>query len=200
VEIEGQGQNFAGSVGGELNYGAAPNLQLSAALPLAYSHDASGWRWGTGDVELSAKYRFLNDKRAGVQVATFPAITLPTASNGLGTGHVTALLPVWIQKDTGPWSIFGGGGYAINTGDGNRDYWRGGIAVTRTFGERLLLGIETDRQGADTVDGSGSTSLGIGAIYKFHAPWRLLASGGPTFDDHRGKAGFHAYVALGLDL
>lgn len=117
----------------------------------------------------------------------------------MGAGRVTGLLPVWAQKDFGPWSVFGGGGYAINPGAGNRNYWTGGVALTRTFGERLLVGVEVDRQGADTVGGRASTSLGLGAIYDLPGPLRLLASGGPTYEDGGGRA-FHLFVALGLDF
>jgi hypothetical protein len=46
---------------------------------------------------------------------------------GKAAGKFTALFPVWVQKDLGPWSIFGGGGYAINAGVGNNDYWTGGL-------------------------------------------------------------------------
>lgn len=200
IEAEGRGGDFSGVAETELNYGAAKDLQLTVGLPVAYAHDRGGWRRGAGDLEVSAKYRFLHDKVAGVQIAAFPGLTLPTATNGMGAGHVTALLPIWMQKDIGPWSVFGGGGYAINPGAGNRDYWTGGVAVSRQFGESLLLGIEVDRQGADTVGGVGSTSLGFGAIYQLKAPFRLLASGGPSFDDRGGAAGFHAFVALGMDF
>jgi hypothetical protein len=65
---------------------------------------------------------------------------------------------------------------------------------------KLLLGIEAERQGAETVGGNGSTSLGLGAIYQLKAPFRLLASGGPTFEDSGGAAGFHIFLAHGLDL
>jgi hypothetical protein len=167
---------------------------------MAYSHDGTGMRWGVGDVAVSVKYRFYHDEGAGIQIAVFPGMTLPTASYGMGNGKITGLLPVWVQKDTGPWSVFGGGGYAINPGDGNRNYWTGGIAVSRHVTSKLLIGIEADRQGADTVGGNGSTSLGIGAIYQMKAPFRLLASGGPTFEDGGGAAGFHAFLALGLDF
>ena len=124
---------------------------------------------------------------------------MPTATNGLGAGRVTALLPVWAQKDMGKWSVFGGGGYAINPGPGNRDYWTGGAALTHQFDKRLLVGIEADRHGSDTVGGRASTSLGIGAIYDLPGPLRLLASGGPTLGDG-GEHGFHSFVALGLDF
>lgn len=200
VETEGRGADFSGSTGAELNYGAAPNLQLTLGLPVAYAHDKAGWRWGAGDIEMSAKYRFYHNEAAGLSIAFFPGLTLPTASHGLGAGKVTGFLPIWAQKDAGAWSVFGGGGYAINPGEGNRDYWTGGVAVTRHLGQHLLLGVEADRQGADTVDGSASTSLGMGAIYELGAPLRLLASGGPTFEDRGGAAGFHAFLALGLDF
>ena len=118
----------------------------------------------------------------------------------MGNGKVTGLLPVWVQKDSGPWSVFGGGGYAINPGDGNRNYWTGGVAVSRQVTSKLLIGIEADRQGADTINGNGSTSMGIGTIYQLKAPFRLLASGGPTFNDGGGAAGFHAFLALGVDF
>jgi len=63
----------------------------------------------------------------------------------------------------------------------------------------LLLGFEADRQGADTVGGAPATSLGLGAIVRLNRHLRLLGSGGPTFSDQGGKAGFHGYVALGWD-
>jgi hypothetical protein len=199
LEAEGRGANYEGSVGVELNYGGAKDLQLTVALPVDYVHDASGLLWARGDIELSAKYRFYHDERAGLQVAFFPGATLPTASKDAGNDKVTALLPVWAQKDMGPWSLFGGG-YAINPGDGNRNYWTGGIALTRQASKQLLLGVEADRQGPDVDGGRASTSLGLGAILQLKAPFRLLGSGGPTLVDGDGKPGFHAFVAVGLDF
>ena len=149
--------------------------------PLAFAHDGAGWQHGVGDVEASAKYRFYNDEQSGLQIAAFPGVSIPTASRGLGAGKVTALLPVWAQQDLGRWSIFGGGGYAINPGAGNRDYWTGGAAVTLQASKAPPVGVEVDRQGPDTIDGRASTSLGLGAILKLRQPFRLLASGGPTF-------------------
>jgi hypothetical protein len=198
LDAAGRGASFDGAFGAELNYGAAPDLQLTVGLPAAYSHDVSGLRTGRGDLKLSAKYRFYHDDGTGVSIAVFPGVTLPTASGGLGSRHVTGLLPVWAQKNMGVWSVFGGGGYALNPGPGNRDFWTGGVAVTHTVSKRLLIGVEADRQGADTAGGSASTSLGVGAILQLKAPFRLLASGGPTFVDGEGSPGFHTFVALGL--
>lgn len=200
LDAAGKGRDYDGALGVELNYGAAPDVQVTLGLPVAYVHDADGFRSGRGDLELSVKYRFFHDEAAGLSVAVFPAISLPTAVHGLGAGRVTALLPVWAQKDAGPWSVFGGGGYAINPGAGNRDYWTGGLAVSRQVTDALLLGAEIDRQGADTIDGSPSTSLGLGAILQLRPPFRLLGSAGPTFVDGDDAPGFHAFLALGLDF
>lgn len=200
LEWEGRNQDFAGSFGAELNYGVANDVQLTLGLPVAYSHDPAGWRSGADDLRFSVKYRFFQDEDTGVQAAFFPGVTLPTGSNRFGAGRTTALLPVWLQKVAGPWVVFGGGGYAINPGHGNRDYWTGAANVSRTFGERLLIGVEAQRQGADTDDGTASTSLGIGATYQLREPFHLLGSVGPTFDDAGGPATFHAFLALGLDF
>jgi hypothetical protein len=200
AEGEGRGANLEGTGGVELNYGAARDLQITVGLPVAYAREDGDWRSGFGDLEVSAKYQFYHGTIEGLSIAVFPGLTLPTASNGMGERNVTALLPVWVQKDSGDWSVFGGGGYAINPGDGNRDYLTGGIAVARSYGDRLLIGFEADRQAADTDGGNGQTSLGLGVIYRLGGRYRLLASGGPTFDDAGGSVGFHAYVALGLDL
>lgn len=118
VDGEGNGANFEGAAGVEINYGAAPNVQVTVELPAAYGHDSIGTECGAGDVAVSLKYRFYHDEAHGLSVAVFPGLTLPTATNGLGAGDVTGFFPVWIQKDSGPWSVFGGGGYAINPGKG----------------------------------------------------------------------------------
>ena len=199
-EAEGRGIDYEGSLGAEINYGLAKDVQMTLGLPVAFAHDDTGMHWGAGDVAVSVKYRFYHDEAAGISIAAFPGMTLPTASHGMGHGKVTGFLPVWAQKDAGPWSVFGGGGYAINPGAGNRDYWTGGIAVSRHLGKRLLIGLEADRQGAERVGGKGSTSLGLGMILQLKAPFRLLASVGPSFEDGGGAAGFHMFAALGLDF
>jgi hypothetical protein len=198
-ELGGHGRDLEVTSAADFSYGAATDVQLSLAVSIAGAHDTHRWRSGVGDVELSAKYRFINDETSGLQVAAFPGLSLPTASNGMGAGRVTALLPVWFQKDSGKWSVFGGGGYAINLGAGNRNYWTGGIAVSKQFSDRFLLGVEYDRQGANELGGHGSSSLGLGAIYALKAPFRLLLSGGPTIENQTHQTGFHAFLALGMD-
>jgi hypothetical protein len=200
LDWNGRNRDYEGSFGAEINFGAAEDVQLTLGLPVAFAHDAGGSRAGADDVSISVKYRFYQDEEAGTQVAFFPGVTLPTGSNGFGADRMTALLPVWFQKDAQAWLLFGGGGYAINPGPGNRDYWTGAANVSRRFGERWLVGAEAQRQGADTNGGTASTSFAIGAICRLAKSFRLLGRVGPTFDDAGGPASFHAFLALGLDF
>jgi hypothetical protein len=197
-QLAGSGSDFDGSFGAEINYGPLPAVQLTVDLPAAFSRSSAGWRWGAGDIAASVKYRFFRDERSGLQIAAFPGVTLPTAANGLGVGRVTALLPIWAQEDLGRWSVFGGGGYAVNPGRGNRDFWEAGIAVTHDFGRGASGGVELFHRGPDMIGGSAETDLGVGTILHVSGPASVLLSGGPSWTEHR--TGYHAYAALGLNF
>lgn len=196
--VDGDDGNIDGAAGIDFNYGAAEGVQLTATLPVGFARQRgqSGWTTGGGDVELGVKYRFLNHDQAGFSVAVFPRAILPTASNGFGSSGTRFLLPVWAQQDIGPWSVFGGGGYEINPGTGNRDFWQAGLAVTRTISDRWSVGGEMTHQGPDTVGARSTTSLGIGSIVKLGGPVSLLLSGGPSFS--AGATSYHLYTALGF--
>src|SRR5277367_5925419 len=54
------GDGTSGEAGIDFNYGAAPNLQLTAVLPAGYDFgSASPSVAGLSNIELGAKYRFL---------------------------------------------------------------------------------------------------------------------------------------------
>ena len=189
------GGETAGVAGVELNYGGAENLQLTALLPLAFD-SATHFRAGAGDVQLSGKYRFLHPAEGSwlPDAAVFPAVTLPTALRSLDTGHASFFLPFWLQKDFGKWSTFGGGGYDINPGRGQRDYGLVGWALTRQFSKRLNLGVELYHQTPQTSGGPALTNLGFGAIYQLTKHWALMGSGGPGLqhEAHGGESAFYA--------
>ena len=196
---EGHRSELDADVGLDLNYGPLPGVQLTATLPLSFSHAPSdGWRSGAGDVELGVKYRFFHDEKNGLSAAVFPRAIQPTASHFSGD-RTRFLLPVWIGKDfAGGTSLFGGGGYLINPGRGNRDVWQAAVALTQDLHERLSVGAELTRQGPDTAGATAQTRAGIGTIVKLSRHYALLLSGGPTWADHRTS--YHFYAALGLDF
>jgi hypothetical protein len=199
ASFDGRGSDFDGEGGFDLNYGAGKNLQLTATVPLAFSHSVeSGWRAGTGDLELAAKYRFINDDKSGWQASIFPRVILPTSTNGLGGRRVRLLLPLWVQKDIGKTSVFGGAEYEINPGSGNRNFVHAGIAVAHDVSEKLQLGAELSTQSAEVRGGKASTNLDLGMIDKLGGPFSLLTAAGPGFS--AGQTGYHGYVALGLNF
>jgi hypothetical protein len=168
-------------------------------VPLNFSRERmEGWRTGTGDVELAVKYRFLNDEKSGVSAAVFPRAILPTS--GLESNERTRLLlPLWVQKDfAGGTSLFGGGGYELNPGRGNRDFWQAAVAVTHDVSRSLSVGGELAWQQADAVGGSNELNLGLGSIVKLSNHHALLFSVGPTWAGHR--TGYHFYGAFGLNF
>jgi hypothetical protein len=151
-------------------------------------------------LELAVKYRFLRQADDGwtPDIAVFPRLFVPTADRQFGTGRLGLLMPTWAEKDFGPWSVFGGGGYQINPGTGQRNFWQGGVAINRTMGERLSLGAEVYGQTNDTRDGGGYETLNLAATYKLVKHWSLLASAGPTWSP--GSAdGYVFYLALKAD-
>ncbi|MEA2999687.1 MAG: hypothetical protein QOK17_1520 [Sphingomonadales bacterium] len=196
----GQHRDLESEGGIDLNYGGFKDVQLTATLPVALTHQGGrGTRVGPGDVELGVKYRFIKAERGGFEAAIFPRVILPTGGHRFGTGRVRLLLPLWAQKDFDRWSLFGGAGYTINPGAGNRDFWQSGLALTRSLSERTSLGGEAWIEGADAVGGHRTIGLGLGGIHKLGGPFALLVSGGPTWE-HRGARGWRGYAALGLSF
>ena len=188
-----------GESGFDVNYGGAKDLQLSAVVSLGYNHNTgSDAHVGFADTELGAKYRFLHQSDGSwmPDLSLFPKIELPTGNGRFGSGRVGFSIPFWAQKDFGGWSVFGGGGWALNPGVGNRNYGFGGIAVTRQVAKTLLLGGELYHQTADATDTRSSTGLGLGASWQIDPKWSLIGSGGPLVG-HLAQTGRYAfYLAL----
>jgi hypothetical protein len=113
-------------------------------------------------------------------VGAFPLIEVPTgdARRGLGAGYVQAFLPIWVQKDIGKWTTYGGGGYWINPGPGNRDYWFTGWLLQRQMTEKLALGGEVFHQTSSMSGRNGSTGFNLGGAYDFTEHHHLLVSAG----------------------
>ena len=191
---------FDGVAGFDLNYGAVAGVQLTATIPLDYAHSGGQGAVGFGDLELGVKYRLVNDEASGVSVAIFPRVILPTADSRNGQGKAAYLLPVWAQKDFGPWSVFGGGGYTINPGSGNRDFWQSGLALTRTLSPKLSLGGEVAHRGPEVVGGKPYTALNFGGIYQLGGPLALIFSGGPGIQNARDGGRYNVYVGLATNF
>jgi hypothetical protein len=191
----------AGEAGLDFNYGGAKDLQLTLVIPAAVDHSEGDTHVGMGVVEAAAKLKVVHQDKDGWRpdVAVFPRLFLPTAPSRFASRHANLLLPVWAEKDFGPWAVFGGGGFQLNPGGGNRDFWTGGIAVTRQVTERLNLGAEITHRSRDAEDGHDFTGANLGLIYKLTDHWSLLASGGPGLQNARHEGRYDFYFSLKAD-
>ncbi len=164
-----------GAAGIDFNYGAAPDLQLTATLPIGFAAPADDQaNVGFGNIELGAKYRFLHQSAFGLDVSIFPRLFVPTGSSSVSDNHVSILLPVWLQKDwDGSWSLFGGGGCVLST-FAAQDFCLAGAVVTHQFVSNLQLGVELFHQTADANGTLASTSVGLGATYDLNQTYHLL--------------------------
>jgi hypothetical protein len=187
----------SGATGVDFNYGAAPDVQLTGVLPVAYERPASGGSVaGLGNVELAAKYRFLHQAQVGWDVAVFPRVFLPSASRRVGDRHASFLLPLWVEKDWGDWSTFGGGGCELNRGGGSRDFCLAGWALARQVLPDLQLGAELVHQTADAKGGRGSTGLGVGLRYDLSDNYHFLAYAGPGLQNSAEAARYSWYASV----
>ncbi len=197
----GAGTNTVGGTDGEagldFNYGILPNTQLSITLPVAYDAAAGGPTiGGFGNVELGVKYRFLHQDDIGLDVSVFPRVFFPSASHRLGEQHASFFLPLWIEKDIGSWSAFGGGGCLVNHGGDSKNFCLMGAATTYQVLPKLQLGAEVFHQTADTFGGQASTGLGFGARYDFTELLHLVASAGPGIENAAETNRHSWYAAL----
>lgn len=187
-----------GAGGVDFNYGGATDLQLTTVVPLAFDTSDGGRRIGAGNVELAAKYKFLHQDRDGVDLSVFPRIFVPSGGRRFGSGRVQLLLPLWAERDWGRWSVFGGGGYQINPGE--RDYWTGGIALSRAIGARASIGAEVYHHGPDARDARAFTGISVGATYRLSKHWSVIGAAGPGLENARDQGQVSAYAALKADF
>jgi len=174
----------------ELNNGVAKNTQLHLVVPRAYFSQNGMSSSGLGDIEAGVKYRVIEQTGSRPDVGVFPQAELATgdSSKGLGNGRTWYKAPLWIEKDRGAWTDYGGGGFAYNPAPGQRNYWFGGNLLQRTLSPKLALGAEIFLRGATAdvgqsgqieVPGSRSTTLwNVGGQYNFSPDFSLLFSAG----------------------
>ncbi|MGH9665015.1 MAG: hypothetical protein ACRD9L_11380 [Bryobacteraceae bacterium] len=78
-------------------------------------------------------------------IGTFTMFELPAgnADRGLGVGKLWFKVPIWVQKSSGSWTTYGGGGETIIRGvPGYRDFPYAGWLVQRGLGKKLILATE----------------------------------------------------------
>ena len=151
---------------------------------------------------MGVKYRFLEEREGAwwPQIAVYPLLEVPSDDirHRLGAGQVRAFLPIWLQKDFGSWSSFGGGGYWQNPGNNNKNYWFLGWALQRKVADDLSLGSELFYQSPVTIGGEANLGFNIGATYDINGSVHLLASAGRGIVDAPATNEFSYYLGIQL--
>ncbi|MGH8199630.1 MAG: transporter [Steroidobacteraceae bacterium] len=184
----------------EFNWGSLPDLQLHAVMGLgAVVPDAGPSAYGLLDTQLGIKYRLLSQTAYRPDIGIFPMVELPTGSRarGLGIGKTWYKLPIWMQKDFGAWTTYGGGGYEIVRQVGYRSFAYEGWLLQRDVGEKWTLGGEIFHHAAEglaTAQTSPATMLDVGGYYYFDKPaFQLLFAIGHTVV---GQPEIYSYLGL----
>ena len=137
----------------EVNYGLVPNVQVHLIVPVNYDYSRlQGFKLGYAYTELGLKYRFVQETDNMPQIGTFPILEIPTVRNAeFGNGKTQLFIPVWAQKSWGKLTTYGGAGYWINPGTGNRNWLFTGWEVQYDFSPVITLGGELYYHTADGI-------------------------------------------------
>jgi len=110
-------------------------------------------------------------------------------------------VPIWLQRDFGKWSTFGGGGCMLSHGGGDSlDFCLGGWAITSQIAPNLQVGAELVHSAADTRGGRASTAIGAGLRYDLTENYHVLAYIGPTLQNAAATAAYSWYASFLLTL
>ena len=131
--------------------------------------------FGLTDTELGVKYGFIKQTKSRPQIGSFTMFELPTGNSnkGLGVGKPWYKLPIWAEKEFGPWSLCGGMGYTVVPQTGYDNYLYGGFLVKREMNKKLEMSAEIfshAREGFAAAQTQASTMIDAGGYYHFKSP------------------------------
>ncbi len=188
----------------DANWGAAADLQLHAGFGLAFADIEGHFTTGIGDTELGFKYRFVHQDADGwrPEIAFFPIAVLPTgdASRSLGTGHLQTLLPIWVEKDWGSWTTYGGGGFQENHHRSDRNYWLVGWTLLRQVSHDLQFGGEIYHQTASTAGQPVTTAFNLGGTWDLSETGHILFSAGRGLEHAAINDRFSFYLGYRITM
>jgi hypothetical protein len=164
----------------EINYGVVPDVQLHLVLPAAYLYSAlHDLEIGYAFTEFGVKYRFVKESKNVPEIGIFPIIEIPTIKDDrFGQENIQVYLPVWFQKSWNKLTTYGGAGYWINPGSGNRNWVFTGWEVQYDFSDFLTLGSEIYYHSAATHDDRSTTGFNIGGSLNFSEHIHFIFSAG----------------------
>ena len=164
----------------EVNYGLVPNVQVHLIVPVNYDYSRlQGFKLGYAYTELGLKYRFVQETDNLPQIGTFPILEIPTIRNAeFGNGKTQLFIPVWVQKSWGKLTSYGGAGYWINPGTGNRNWLFTGWEVQYDFSPVITLGGELYYHTADGILTNPVLAFNAGGSINISPMFHVIFSAG----------------------
>jgi hypothetical protein len=171
----------------EVNYGLISNLQIHLVVPMNYNFiERKDFQYGYANTEFGVKYRFIQETDKIPQAGIFPIIEIPTIKNSnFSDGKVHVFLPVWLQKSFGKFTSYGGCGYNINPGTGNKNWIFAGLETQYNVSDLLTLGCELYHTTAQTIDSSSKTAFNFGGFINFSSEFHIIFSIGHSLRNER---------------
>lgn len=195
-----QGEASAAIPSIDINYGAVPNVQLHIQPRFSYEKSADVSQYGIDDTEVGIKYRFVNLQHNdfSFMVGTYPMVQLPTGNKRLGENRnkVQSFIPFWMQTDFDKWTIYGGMGYRINPGAGNKNSIFIGAASLYEISPKLQVGGEVFHESPNSTGGLDTVGFNLGGVYSLVKDNNILFSVGKGFKNASLTNQLSAYLAL----
>lgn len=171
----------------EINYGIIHGGQFHLVAPVNFiSGQDKEFRYGYSNTELGFKYRFYESRDHSVQVGVFPVFEVPTIKNSaLGGNYLQVYLPVWFQKSWGRLTTYGGGGYWINPGTGNKNWVFTGWELQYDLSKYFTIGGELFYRTPADYQGHSFVGTNIGGFVNFSDKIHFLYSFGHSITKDR---------------
>jgi len=91
------------------------------------------------------------------------------------------------------WTAYGGGGYWINPGSYNRNWWYSGVVIQRQVMPSLTPGFEFFHGTSQEVGEPGEIGLNFGMIRDFSSLQHVIFSAGPAIQESNRLQGYFGY-------
>jgi hypothetical protein len=185
----------------DFNYGVGDRGQLKFEIPWVFLQESGERaRNGLGNSLVGYRYRFLDQKDAGVTMSTYPQVGFnnPTRSarRGLVERGAELFLPIEIAREFGEFGVNVELGCDIH--QSTPDLWDAGLAIGRNVSDRVEALAEIHEEGLSGFrDSVGIVNLGLRWRV---APERtlLLSVGKGIHGPSTDRPSFVAYVGMQL--
>ena len=178
----------------DANYGFGKKTHLNIVIPHTYINRDEGNNVShLGDIQLSTKYRFIDESDWLPSVSTTPTIFLPTGNH---RSKLDFFLPLEIDKHIKDIYIGTQVGYTIHRKKGEENELFYGFFSEYPVWERIdvlgeVFGYFTKHTKTD------SPQFNVGLRYRFNNLLSIMSSAGRSFEGRdSGGEDFHSYLGL----